>query len=225
MSDYKSLLYPFLDKHEGFQETPYEDNNGYETVGHGFNTDNGDVQGLLAAHGMDVDKLRSGEQSLDKDTSGQIRNSLIDKHANAIRQALPSFDVLPPNKQAALVSKHYQLPANFQELAPMVDDDSKQLDVMKTMTMQNAKNPGVLKRNLETAELYGGPLDFASMFKTMTPDQKRQIAGTLDKIKNENTRKEVMDKINPYLDTVPQPQQFNRLNKMLSADLPKPEGQ
>lgn len=225
MPDYKSLLYPFLDKHEGYNAAPYQDNNNFETVGHGFNTENGDVQGLLSAHGMDMNKLRSGEQTLDQDTSHQIRDSLIDNHANAIRNALPSFDTLPANKQAALVSKHYQLPKNFQELAPMVDDDSKQLDVMKAMTMQNAKNPGVLKRNLDTAELYGGPLDFASMFKVMSPEQKRQIASTLGKIQNENTRKEVVDKITPYLDTVPKPQPFNRLNKMLSAELPKPEEQ
>lgn len=225
MSDYKSLLNPFLDKHEGFSATPYTDNNGNTTFGHGFNAENNDVQGLLAAHGLDPEKIKSGEQNLDEDTSGQIRDSLVDKHAQAIRNTLPSFDELSPNKQAALVSKHYQLPANFQELAPMVDDDSKQLDLMKTMVNQNIKNPGVLKRNLDTAELYGGPLDYGFMFKTMTPEQKDQITNTLGKIKNENTRKEVMDKIAPYLDTIPKPQPFNRLNKMLNVDLPKSEGQ
>jgi GH24 family phage-related lysozyme (muramidase) len=215
---YRQLLNSFLDKHEGYSPTPYTDNNGHATIGHGFNADNGDVRGLVAAHGLDVDKIISGEQALDEDTSRQIRDSLVDKHVNLIRHTLPSFDTLPPNKQAALVSKHYQLPKNFQEIAPMVDDPTQELDAMKTMVNQNMKNPGVLKRNLETSELYGGPLGYSQMFKTMTPEQKDQITKTLGKIENENTRNEVMQKVQPYLDTIPKPQQFNRLNKLLNYD-------
>lgn len=218
MGDYKNLLNPFLDKHEGYRDKPYTDNNGHTTFGHGFNADNGDVKGLLSIYGLDPEKIKSGEQFLDQDTSGKIRDALVDKHTKMIRHTLPSFDTLSPNKQAALVSKHYQLPKNFQELAPLVDDGNQQLDLMKKMIMQNVKNPGVLKRNLDTAELYGGPLDYSSMFKTMNPEDKDTLTKTLSRIQNEHTRKEVMDKVAPYLDTIPKPQPFNKLNRMLNYD-------
>jgi GH24 family phage-related lysozyme (muramidase) len=212
----QNLLVPFLDKHESYNPKAYVDNNGYTTIGHGFNLDDKDTAGLISTYGKDLEKLRSGEEELDKDTSDQIRNVLLDKHEVHMKQIMPSFDSLKDNEKAALASKYYQLPKNFVDLAKYASDPNQKLDMMREMVKQNVKNPGVLKRNLDAAELAGGPVDFSLMFKAMTPEERTQILKSLNKIENENTKKEVLDRYLQYLDAEPKKMEFPKIKKLLS---------
>jgi hypothetical protein len=216
--DGRALLKDFLDKHEGYTPKAYVDNNGYSTIGHGFNLNEPSIREQLRLIGKDPDKLEMGLDELDKSDADKIRDKVLDNNEKIMTHIMPSYPVLDPKMQAMLGSKFYQLPANFNKLVPFVNDPDKKLDLYMEVMNQNIKNPGVVRRNLEHVELVGGQQGLNDMFQVMPIDMKQKILDAINRIKNQPTKEEALKKYGPYLDANLKPVQFNKLNKMLKAE-------
>lgn len=218
MADYRTYLDPLIKSVEGSSDTPYDDHNGNATVGNGLNLEDGDVQGLMKIRNIDPVEVKSGNRKLASDELGDIQNSYLDKREKLVRDKMGTglFDTLEPHQQAAMMSMGYQ---SLNNLGPNLNSALAQgdkLGAMREMILNTnqEKNPGILSRRLKEAELYGGPLDLTNTFKTFTPEEKAQVKSIIDSNKNENVKKEMMDKYGSYLGE-PQKVQFNKLQQML----------
>lgn len=218
MPDYRSLLNPLIKTVEGHQEDPYQDHKGNTTVGTGLNLEDADVQGLMKIRNIDPEEVKSGTRKLASDELDDIHNSYLDKREGLVRSKMgpDMFDMLQPNEKAAVMSMGYQslnnLGPNFNSALAAGD----KIGAMREMILNTNqdKSPGILARRLKEAELYGGPLDFTSTFKTFSPEEKQQVRSIIESTKNEHTKKELLDKYGSYLGE-PDKLQFNKLQEML----------
>lgn len=222
MSDYRSYFDPLIKKVEGESQDTYLDSKGNHTVGTGLNLNDETVQGLMNIRGIDPEQVRSGERKLASEELNDIHNQYLDKREALVRDKVGKdlYDTLKPHEKAAVMSMGYQ---SLNNLGPvltgrMATDDK--IGAMREMILNtNAdKDPGILRRRLEEAELYGGPLEFTSTFKTMSPEEKQGLLGIIDKLQNENVKQEMMNKYGSYLNEA-KPTQFNKLQNALKINL------
>lgn len=172
--------------------------------------------------GIDPEAVRSGQRKLASEELDDIHNQYVGKREGLVRNQIGSdlYDTLKPNEQAAIMSMGYQ---SLNNLGPnftghLASDDK--IGALREMILNTNKDqdPGILRRRLREAELYGGPLDFSAAFKTMNSEEKKQLRNIMDKIQNENTKKEMLDKYGSYVNET-QPVQFNKLQKALNVKI------
>jgi GH24 family phage-related lysozyme (muramidase) len=218
--DYSQYLNPLLKQTEGQSTDVYQDHNGNPTVGTGLNLGDTDVQNLMKLRNIDPDEIKSGQRKLATDEADDIQNAYMGKREQLVRGKMGSdlFDTLAPHEKAAIMSMGYQSLNNLgPNLTGHIANDDK-IGAMREMILNTNKenNPGILQRRLKEAELYGGPLDFTSTFKTFTPDEQDKVKDMINSVKNENVKKEMMDKYGSYLGQI-SPVQFKKLEQMLNA--------
>jgi len=222
MSDYRSLFDPFIKKVEGEAQDSYMDTKGNPTVGTGLNLNDETVQGLMNLRGIDPEQVKTGERKLASEELDDIHNQYVDKREALVRDKMGKdlYDMLKPHEKAAVMSMGYQ---SLNNLGPVltgrIATDDK-IGAMREMILNTNKDqdPGILRRRLEEAELYGGPLDFTATFKTMSGEEKKQLKDMMDKLQNENVKQEMMNKYGSYLQDV-QPTTFNKLQNSLNVKL------
>ncbi len=219
MSEYKNLLNPLLQEVEGHSADVYNDSKGIPTAGAGFNLDDLENQGIMKMHGIDPAEVKSGKRSIASDESDLIKNSILSRKEELVRNKMGSdfFDLLPDHKKAAVMSMGYQ---SLNNLGPNLQQkmaEGDEIGALREMILNtNAdSDPGILKRRLKEAELYGGPIDFAGAFKTMTPEEKQNLSKIIDKVQNEHTKKELLDKYGSYLGSKQEPLKVFKLANML----------
>lgn len=217
MPESRNLFNNFIKKVEGYKEEPYDDIMGNPTIGTGLNLNDSEVQGLMQIRGIDPEHVKSGQRKMANDELGDIHKQYVDKRERLVRDKVGGdvYDTLKPNERAALMSMGYQ---SLNNIGPNLSGhiaSGDPIGAMREILLNTNKeqNPGILKRRFEEAELYGGPLDFTSVFKTMTPEEKKMLLDTFGKLENDNVKQEVIGKYGSYLGT-PQPSQFNKLKKL-----------
>lgn len=222
MSDYKSLLKPLLKDVEGYEEETYLDSKGNPTIGSGLNLNDPDVRGLFQLRDYDPDQIIKKERMPPSEVLDEVKDSYLDRRQNLVKSKIGSdlYETLPANKKAALMSMGYQ---SLNNLGPsltghLASDDT--IGAMREMILKTnpEKDPGTLVRRLKEAELYGGPLEFTSTFKTLAPEERKQLLDTLDKIENPHTKAEMIEKYKAYLQDAPV-SKFNKINKLLAPEI------
>jgi GH24 family phage-related lysozyme (muramidase) len=221
MSEYKKILKPFLREIEGFESEPYQDSKGNPTIGAGLNLNDPEVRGLMQLRNIDPDQVIQREMLPTEDDLDQIKDSYLDRRETLVKDKLgPAYDTLPEHKKAAIMSLGYQSLNNIgPSLTGYVSEDDN-IGAIKEMILQTNKDkdPGTLIRRLREAELYGGPVDFSSSFKVMNNEEKNQLMELIGNIKNEHTKKQMLEKYSPYLNEN-KPKLFNKINKLLTPEL------
>lgn len=223
MPEFKKLFNNLIKSVEGHKEDPYMDSKGNPTIGTGLNLNDQDVQNLMSARGINPEEVKTGQRKLASEELDDIHNTYVSGREKLVRDKIGGdvYDQLKANQKAALNSMGYQSLNNIgPNLTGYVASDDP-IGAIREMILNTNKDgdAGILKRRLEEAEMYGGPLDFASSFKTMTPEEKAMVRDTLNKIQNEHSRTEVMNKYGSYLNDGSQPQQFNKLQQLLKTKI------
>lgn len=222
MPDYRKLFDPLIKNVEGHKEDVYSDTKGKATVGTGLNLDDGTIQGLMKVRGIEPAEVKSGTRRLASDELSDIHNSYLNDRERLVKDRLTPelFDGLKPNEKAAIMSMGYQSLNNLGPNLTGAIASGDKIAAIREMILNTNKDqdPGILSRRLQEAEMYGGPLDFSSAFKVMSPEEKKKILEILEKTQNEHTRQELSAKYRPYLDSV-QKSEFLKLNKLLNSKI------
>lgn len=218
MDDYREQLLKHLAALEGHREDVYKDSKGVPTAGYGFNLKDEEVKRAIAAQGLDPELVRAGQQSIDEDTSKNIKDIMIRNKEKLLKSVVDPdlFDNMKPNEKAALMSTAYNsitpfTPVNKQRLA-----QGDKVGFVRDL-LGYADQPGVLYRRLKDAQLFADPTEFAGAFKIMEPDERKKYLDMLNKVKNENTRKQYLEEFGPYLEEPKQ--QFLPLQNLLNPKI------
>ena len=212
----RDYLNPLLEQSEGFSETPYQDQRGFTTVGHGFNLDAEDTANLMRLKGIDVDGIKANTSTLSREQADDVRNSLLDKKEEMLKHRInpDMYDMLSENKKAALMSLMYNSPGligpNLIQSVSGDDDINAAREIM--LNSNKKKDPGILHRRIKEAEMYSGD-NFGNVIKTLTPDEKKQMLDIINKTQNENTKLEILNTYGRQLGLTPEPIAFNKFKK------------
>lgn len=221
MSDYRQYFDPLIKSVEGHSDDVYADQKGNATVGTGLNLEDGTVQGLMKMRGYDVDEVKSGKRNIASEDLDSIHNSYLDDRERLVKGRMGNdlYETLQPHEKAAMMSMGYQSLNNLGPTLTGAIAGNDKIAAIREMVLNTNKDkdPGILRRRMQEAELYGGPLDFSSAFKVMSPEEKQQLTSIIEKTKNEHTRQELMDKYGPYLNDAPAKQAFSKLFPKLAG--------
>lgn len=200
MDDYRDQLLKHLAQLEGHREDVYKDSKGVPTAGYGFNLKDKEVQRAIASQGLDPELVQRGEQSLDEDTSKNIKDIIIRNKEKLLKSVVDKdiFDNMKPNEKAALMSTAYNsitpfTPVNAQRLA-----QGDKVGFVKDL-LSYADQPGVLYRRLKDAQLFADPVEFSGAFKIMSPEERKKYLDMLNKVQNPNTKKQYLEEFGSYL--------------------------
>lgn len=199
----RKMLYDFLPKLEGNEEGAYADNRGNMTIGAGFNMDAPGAERHLANVGADPEKLRTGEDILNPDQSKKLLDSKIYEKEqlfdNLQKNSFPTTK-LNPAQRAAMLSMMYNSPALVgPQMAEHLNQGDHNKVIQEMLTNSNGKkDAGILKRRLQEAELYGGPVDFNLAIKNLSPEQLEDLRSIMSGMKNDNERSKVLERY-PFL--------------------------
>lgn len=222
MPEFKKLFNDLIRKVEGHKEEPYVDTTGNPTIGTGLNLNDHDVRGLLNIRGIDPEQVKTGQRRMVASELDDVQKHYVDKREKLVRDKLGPdlYDQLPPHQKASIMSMGYQSLNNIGPNLTSYIAGNDPIGAIREMVLNTNKHkdPGILKRRFEEAEMFGGPLDFSAAFKTMTPEEKRQMREMFDKIENEHSRNEVNQKYGSYL-AEPKPQQFTKLQKLMTGKI------
>lgn len=214
-NDYRQYFDPLIKDVEGHSNDVYSDSKGKSTVGTGLNLDDGTVQGLMKMRGYDPAEVKAGTRNIASEDLSGIHDAYINDREKLVsgKMGPDLYNTLQPHEKAAMMSMGYQSLNNLGPALTGAISGNDKIAAIREMVLNTNKDqdPGVLSRRMKEAELYGGPLDFASAFKVMSPEEKQKLSKIIEKTQNENTRKELQDKYGPYLNTGPEPQQFLKL--------------
>lgn len=222
--DYRKYFDPLIKAVEGHRAEAYEDHKGNPTIGTGLNLEDADVQGLMRIRGIDPELVKSGERQLASEELDDVHNAYIGKREGLVRNKLGGdlYDQLQPHEKAAIMSMGYQSLNNLgPNLANAIASGDK-IGAMREMILNTNrdKDPGILSRRLQEAETYGGPLDFSSVFKTMSPTEISELQAQIEKLKNENVKQEMLKRYGPYLNQ-PAPVKLDKLQQILNPKIGK----
>ncbi len=226
--DYRKYFDPLIKSVEGHKEETYNDSNGNATIGTGMNLEDPTIQGLMSLRGIDHNEVKAGTRTIASHELEDIHNAYLGTREKLVRGKVGGdlFDTLQPNEKAAIMSLGYQSLNNIGPgLTGHLASGDKPNAIKEMLLGTNAsKDPGILSRRLQEAQTYDtDPVSFGSAFKIMNDDEKRQLAEIIGKTKNENTRKELMDKYGSYLGTTQPKQEFGKLNKLFNRTAGIPE--
>lgn len=215
MSEYRKYFDPLIKSVEGHSDDVYADSKGNSTVGTGLNLEDGTVQGLMKIRGYDPEEVKSGRRQIASADLDGIHNSYLDDRERLVkgRMGPDLYETLQPHEKAAMMSMGYQSLNNLGPSLTGAIAGNDKIAALREMILNTNKDkdPGILRRRMQEAELYGGPLDFSSAFKVMSPDEKKQLMSIIEKTQNEHTRQELVEKYGPYLNDIPAKQQFSKL--------------
>lgn len=188
---------------EGHSDHVYADHKGIPTIGTGINLRSPSAQKSILNLGYEPQKIQTGEAQLSPEELDQV-------HADSLNDTRSVFETIKsqsfPKKElneaqeAALLSLTYNSPKLLGPTLRQHLNNNQDLDVMREMILNSNKenSPGVQLRRVKEAELYGGPLDFQQMIKTLKPEEKKQIYELLNKIENDEQRGQVIAKYGQF---------------------------
>lgn len=222
MPNYRDYFDPLIKNVEGHSQESYDDSKGNSTVGTGLNLEDPTVQGLMAVRGINPDEIKSGSRTLASEDLNDIHNDYLNSREKLVRNKLGGdlYDTLQPHEKAAMMSLGYQ---SLNNLGPNLTGQlasGDKVNAIREMILNTNKDsdPGILSRRMQEAQTYSGdPVTFSSVFKIMTPEEKKQLGDILNKTQNENTKKELVDKYGTYLGLTQPKQEFSKLNKLFTA--------
>lgn len=105
----KDQITKLIEDHEGRRSKVYNDTAGHPTIGVGFNLDRADARQKIEALGLDYDKVRSGDVSLNDSQIDSLRDADVDRAIDSAKDNVDSFDNLSDNRQAALADMAFNL--------------------------------------------------------------------------------------------------------------------
>jgi GH24 family phage-related lysozyme (muramidase) len=222
VGDYRKYFDPLIKSVEGHSNDSYSDSNGNPTIGAGMNLNDPTIQGLMSLRGIDHNDVKSGNRSIANDELADIQNAYLGSREKLVRNKVGGdlYDTLQPHEKAAIMSMGYQSLNNLgPSLSGHLASGDKPNAIKEMLLNTNAKkDPGILSRRFQEAQTYDSdPVSFSSAFKIMSDDEKKQLADILGKTKNENTRKELLDKYGSYLGTTQPKQDFSKLTKLINT--------
>lgn len=220
--DYRKYFDPLIKAVEGNRAEAYDDNKGNPTVGTGLNLDDSDVQGLMKIRGIDPEQVKSGQRKLASEELDDVHNAYIGKREGLVRDRLGGdlYDQLQPHEKAAVMSMGYQSLNNIGPNLTNAIANGDKISALREMILNTNKDkdPGILSRRLQEAETYGGPLDFNSVFKTMSPVEITELQRQINKLKNENVKQEMLKRYGSYLNQ-PAPVKLDKLQQILNPKI------
>jgi GH24 family phage-related lysozyme (muramidase) len=184
---------------EGYSDEVYDDHKGIPTVGTGVNLNSPTTQKSLLNLGYEPARVTSGEIQLSPEELDRIHDDHINETKNIFNtiksQSFPQKN-LNEAQEAAMLSLMYNSPKLVGPSLRQHLNNNDDLSVMKEIVLNSNRenNPGLQLRRIKEAELYGGPLDFQQMLKTLTPEQKKQVYDSISQIKNEEQRLQALEK-------------------------------
>lgn len=202
---YKSQLDKLIKGHEQFRDSVYQDSDNNPTIGYGTNLNSPEVPEIMRLHDIDYDQVKLGNRKLSEEEANKIKDAQItdkERYFNKmLGERVPASSELNDTKKAALMSMYYNSPKLFGPNMVQHLNNNDDINVIKEMLLRSNKDkkPGVLKRRLDEAEVYGGPQDFANTFKVMDNNEKRELIDILHRTENEQLKQELLKKYMPYL--------------------------
>lgn len=205
--DRNNVVNKYLKDHltdvEGYSTETYDDQKGIETVGKGLNLRSPATTASLLRLGHDPEAVKTGAVSLSDEDLGKAEDDVINQKRelfnNIKSQGFPQKE-FNEAQEAAMLSLVYNSP---QLLGPNLRqrlNENDDLGAMKEILLNSNKeqSPGIQLRRLKEAEMYGGPLDFQQLLKTMNPEEKKQVYNMLGKIQNEEQKTEALKKYEQF---------------------------
>lgn len=193
------LLNSHLDEFEGYSSEVYEDQKGIPTVGTGIN-----LRGPATGKAMsDLGITNETDESFKQEDLSLIKNNIINQKKdflnNVKSQSFPNKE-LKENQEAALLSLAYNSPALIGANLRQRLNENDDLGVMKEILLNSNRenSPGLQFRRVKEAEMYGGPLDFQQLIKSMSPEEKKQVFDQLSKIENDEQKNTVLQKYSQF---------------------------
>lgn len=187
----RAILYPFLEDMEDTHLEVYNDSNQNPTIGTGINLNAPGVETYLTPMQLEKEKLIKGEQKITPEQAKSLMDMKVHENEKMFssmkKEYFPSTQ-LNPAQQAALLSMMYNNPSL---MGPQLREHLNQNDtpnVIKEMLLRsnNEKDPGILKRRIREAELFGGPVDFNTTVKSMDPEEVAEMKKIISSMKNRN---------------------------------------
>lgn len=221
----KKYLKTHLSDVEGYSPDVYQDQKGVDTVGEGISLRSPATGKSLLNLGYSPDQIKSGEVQLNEDELQKTQDDILqqkrDQFSNIKSQSFPDKQ-FNEAQEAAMLSLMYNSP---QLVGPNIRqrlNENDDLGAMKEILLNSNKeqSPGLQLRRVKEAELYGGPLDFQQLIKTLKPEEKKQVFDMLNKLDNEEHRKGALEKykqFNPEEKRELDKPQFFKLNKLLKG--------
>ena len=222
---YKDLLNPLLQKHEGFRTKVYFDSKGNPTIGSGLNLKDPVNVFNLEQKGFKLDDVLRG-QEVPEGILQELQDIQYQVKEDAIRKNIDPdmYEGLTPAKKASLISLGYN---SMNNVGPKLREHiakGNDLDAMREMVLgskYDVESPGLLKRRLEEAQLYGGPEQMQHLFRSFGDEDKAKFDQAKSYIKNEHELSDFSQTYDPYMQEDQGPK-FTKLNKLImdGATLP-----
>lgn len=219
------LLQSHLDDVEGYSSEVYNDQKGIPTIGNGINLRSPSSSKAMNDLGIVQNTDEKSNPTFNEEDLARIKTNVIGQKKelfNTIKsQSFPQKE-LKENQEAALLSLAYNSP---QLIGPNIRqklNDNDDLGTMKEILLNSNKenSPGLQLRRVKEAELYGGPLDFQQLLKTLTPQEKQQVFDHLNNIENDAQKTEVLQKyaqFNPDYKRPLEKPQFFKMGNLLKG--------
>ena len=218
MDEARALLYPFLEDVEDTHLQVYRDTKNNPTIGTGFNLDAPGAEEHLTPLKLSKEKLMGGHV-ITPEEARRLMDQKVHENEKLFSSMQKNYfptTKLNPAQQAALLSMMYNNPSL---IGPQMREHLNQNDtpaVIKEIMLRSnkAKDPGILKRRIQEAELYGGPVDFNTTIKSMDPEELAEIKSIMSSMTNQNELTRLQEKY-PFLKEERQPAglpvNFNKL--------------
>lgn len=214
----RHIVIPHLEKHEGFKTTMYLDSKKNPTIGAGLNLNDPFNRMFLEGRGYKFDDIMSGRE-VAPEILRELQEAQIEKKETFLRDSIDSdfYDTLPEGKKAALQSMAYN---NEKMIGPKLRNqviNGNDLDTMREIVLgskYDKGSPGLLKRRLDEAQLYGGPDQMQNFFRSFTPEDKSKFESAKSNIQNENELQDFDATYGPYMKEE-KPSNFNKLNDIM----------
>jgi GH24 family phage-related lysozyme (muramidase) len=222
MEDYRNLLKPLLDEHEGFTDEVITDSNNNPTVGNGINLNDKNNHGILSIHGIDPTSLMNGGK-ISKEQGDAVRDTIINQKEKLIRDRIGNdlFDKLTNNEKASIASLGYN---SLNLLGPKLREhlaSGDKLMAAKEMLLNSNKDKslGVLRRRTDEARTFLGDEEFSKLQQLLDDNEKSGLNEVINSSPNENVRKQYLEKYGNLIQrsNAPKPLDFTNL-----FDLKKP---
>jgi len=107
-SQVSDSLKSMIARHEGYENTVYQDTEGVPTIGIGFNLRRGDASEKLSALGLDINDVLQGKALTDEQIDSLFQDD-VRMTLNDARAFLPNFDKQPEIVQDIIIDMSFNL--------------------------------------------------------------------------------------------------------------------
>lgn len=105
----RQFIEQFIAKHEGRRSKVYSDSRGILTIGIGWNLEDKQSADICEHFGLNLDKLKSGEQCLSDEQIDQVYDYQVTQTISSASGLLVGFMAMPDNVQAVVVDMIFNL--------------------------------------------------------------------------------------------------------------------